>query len=79
MVISDIIIVLFKVMQILGNNEYTFAKNVTITEELRKHREVALQKARLEADLEHKDMALKKTQEILSKVPDLDVEKVWKI
>ena len=51
-------------------------KGPSIVDELKKHRALALERAKLEADFEHKMRALKKVKETLVKIPDLDVEKV---
>ena len=51
----------------------------SIVDELKKHRALALERAKLEADFEHKMRALKKVKETLVKIPDLDAEKVYHI
>ena len=48
----------------------------SLSDELKKHRDLALERARMEADFEVKLSALKKIKSALSKTPDLDIDKV---
>ena len=63
-------------MRILGNPEYSMAGVESLSDELKKHRDLALERARMEADFEVKLSALKKIKSALSKTPDLDIDKV---
>ena len=65
-----------KVVQVAGNEEYSMTQDISLLDELTKHRDLALERARLEADFENKQRALKKIKETLSKIPDIDVDKV---
>ena len=48
----------------------------SLPNELNKLRELALERAKMEADFEIKLSALKKIKVALSKTPDLDIDKV---
>ena len=64
-------------MQILGNEACLMTeKTPSLLDELKKHRELALERSRLEADFKNKLCSLKRVKEILTKTPDLDVDKV---
>ena len=48
----------------------------SLSGELKKHRDLALERARMDADFEVKLSALKRIKAALSKTPDLDIDKV---
>ena len=51
-------------------------KQVSLTDELQKQRGLALERARMEADFEHRKEALENIKVALTKYPDLDIDKV---
>ena len=65
-----------QIVRILGNQEYSVTRGESLSDELKKHRDLALERARMEADFEVKLSALKKIKAALSKTPDLDIDKV---
>ena len=63
-------------MRILGTVKSSNTEKHSLSDELEKHRHLALDRARMEADFEHKISALKKIKDALARAPDLDVELV---
>ena len=67
---------LCQVTRILGSDQQKLMKQVSLTDELQKQRGLALERAKMEADFEHRKEALEKIKVALTKYPDLDIDKV---
>jgi len=68
-----------QVVRILSNQEYSTIRGESLSDALKKHRGLALERARMEADFEVKLSALKKIKATLAKTPDLDIDKQFEI
>merc|ERR1712062_661389 len=65
-----------QVVRILGSKEYSFEKNVSsLVDELRVHKQLALERAKMEVDFQTKLKALEKVKTALADAPDLDIDK----
>ena len=67
---------LCQVTRILGSDQQKLMKQVSLTDELQKQRGLALERAKMEADFEHRKEALENIKVALTKYPDLDIDKV---